>query len=132
MAGRRGRTVIGLQVVDSDGIELGYVSQEVPEALVLGEGTSGVLRLGRRYVERIEDRVYLKGPLAEIFANLNVVDNEGEYVGVVKDTVEGEESLDALIVEDEQGELVDVAVEDIRSIDEWVELSVSGDDLSES
>ena len=83
MAGRRGRTLVGLPVVDAEGIELGYVSAEQDNVLVLGEGSSGILRLGRRYVDRIEDKVFLKGPVVEIFANLNVVDNEGEFVGVV-------------------------------------------------
>jgi len=39
--------------------------------------------------------------------------------------------LDSFIVEDEQAEMVTVLLEDVRSIDEWVELSVSGDSLYE-
>lgn len=116
-----------MAVVDPDGIELGYVSAEEENFLVLGEGSAGLLRLGRRYLGAIEDKVNLKGPLVEILAGLNVVDNEGEFVGVVRDTVEGEDTLDSLIVEDEQGEMVTVVMEDVRSIDEWVELKVSGD-----
>ncbi len=118
-----------MPVVDPDGIELGYVSAEEENALVLGEGSGNVLRLGRRYIGSIGDKVNLKGTLAEIFSGLNVVDNEGEYVGVVRDTVEGEDVLDSLIVEDEQGEMITVEMEDVRSIDEWVELKVSGDEL---
>lgn len=132
MAGRKGRSLVGLQVVDAEGVELGYVSSEQSDFLVLGEGAAGILRLGRRYVQRIEDRVYLKGPLSEIFANLNVVDSEGEFVGVVRDTVEADDLLDSLIVEDETGEMVNVLMEDVRSIDEWVELSVTGDSLESS
>ncbi len=131
MAGRKGRAVVGLPVVDPDGVEVGYVSSEEPDFLLLGEGTSGRLRLGRRFVGRIEDKVYLTGPLVDIFAGLNVVDDEGEFVGVVKDTVEADDTLDSLIVEDESGELVTVLMEDVRSIDEWVELSVSGDSVGE-
>ncbi len=131
MAGRKGRSLIGLPVVDADGIELGYVSDEEDKQLVLGDGSSGILRLGRRYVDRIEDKVFLRGPAVEIFANLNVVDNEGEFVGVVKDTVEADDILDSLIIEDESGEMLSVLLEDVRSIDEWVELSVSGDALGE-
>ena len=131
MAGRKGRSLIGLSVVDADGIELGYVSAEQDHLLVLGDGSSGILRLGRRYVDRIEDKVFIRGPVVEIFANLNVVDNEGEFVGVVKDTVEADDILDSLIIEDESGEMVSVLLEDVRSIDEWVELSVSGDALGE-
>lgn len=131
MAGRKGRSLVGLPVVDSNGVELGYVSAEQDSVLVLGDGSTGLLKLGRRYVERIEDKVFLKGPVVEIFSGLNVVDNEGEFVGVVKDTVEADDILDSLIIEDESGEMVSVLLEDVRSIDEWVELSVSGDSLSE-
>lgn len=115
--------------MDTDGIELGYVSAEEPNFLVLGEGSAGIVRLGRRYVGSITDKVNLKGPAVEIFAGLNVVDNEGEYVGVVRDTVEAEDLLDSFILEDEQGEMLTVLLEDVRSIDEWVELSVGGDEL---
>jgi sporulation protein YlmC with PRC-barrel domain len=129
LAARKGPSLIGMAVVDPDGIELGYVSAEEEDILVLGEGSAGLVRLGRRYIGSIADKVNLKGTLAEIFAGLNVVDNEGEFVGVVRDTVEGEDSLDALIVEDEQGEMVNVAIEDVRSIDEWVDLKIAGDDI---
>ena len=77
------------------------------------------------------DRVTLKGSAAEIFTGLNVVDAEGEFVGVVRDTMEAEDVLDSFIIEDEQAEMVTVVLEDVRSIDEWVELSVSGDSLYE-
>ncbi|HEX9339909.1 MAG TPA: hypothetical protein VF992_01885 [Thermoplasmata archaeon] len=129
MAARRGRSLVGMAVVDSEGVEVGYVSVEEPNALLLGEGSSGRMRLGRRFVAEILDRVTLKGPAAEIFTGLNVVDSEGEFVGVVKDTMEAEDVLDSFIVEDEQGEMVTVLLEDVRSIDEWVELSVSGESL---
>jgi len=118
-----------MAVVDPDGIELGYVSSEEENFLVIGDGSSGILRLGRRYLGSIADRVTLKGPLVEILAGLNVVDNEGEFIGVVRDTVEAEDVLDSLILEDEQGEMITVLLEDVRTIDEWVELSVSGDSL---
>jgi sporulation protein YlmC with PRC-barrel domain len=118
-----------MAVVDPDGIELGYVSSEEENFLVIGDGSSGILRLGRRYLGSIADKVNLKGPLVEILAGLNVVDNDGEFVGVVRDTVEAEDVLDSLILEDEQGEMITVLLEDVRSIDEWIELSVSGDSL---
>ncbi|HYS74207.1 MAG TPA: hypothetical protein VEO96_09565 [Thermoplasmata archaeon] len=131
MAARRGRSIVGMAVVDTDGVEVGYVSGEEPNVLVLGEGSSGRMRLGRRFVAQILDRVTLTGSAAQIFTGLNVVDSDGEFVGVVKDTMEAEDVLDSLIVEDEQAEMVTVLLEDVRSIDEWVELSVSGDSLYE-
>lgn len=118
-----------MPVVDPEGIELGYVSVEEENFLVIGEGSAGILRLGRRFIGSIADKILLKGPLVEILAGLNVVDDEGEFVGVVRDTVEAEDVLDSLIIENEQGEMVTVLLEDVRAIDEWVELSVSGDAL---
>ncbi len=131
LAARRGHSLVGMSVVDADGVEVGYVSGEEPNALVLGEGSSGRMRLGRRFVRGIVDRVTLAGPASEIFAGLNVIDSDGEFVGIVRDTLEAEDVLDSFIIEDEQGEMVSALLEDVRSIDEWVELSVSGDSLYE-
>src|SRR5881296_202902 len=131
LAARRGRSLVGMAVVDGDGIEVGYVSGEETNTLVLGEGSGGRMRLGRRYVSGVADRVTLRGPAAEIFAGLNVVDSDGEFVGIVRDTNEADDVLDSFIVEDESGEMVNVLLEDVRSIDEWVELSVAGDTLYE-
>ncbi|MCI4372003.1 MAG: hypothetical protein L3J78_05070 [Thermoplasmata archaeon] len=131
MAARRGQSLVGKAVVDTDGVEVGYVSGEEPNVLVLGEGSGARMRLGRRYVRGVVDRITLAGPAAEIFAGLNVIDSDGEFVGIVRDTMETEDVLDAFIVEDEQGEMVNVLLEDVRSIDEWVELSVAGDSLYE-
>jgi len=131
LAARRGRSLVGMTVVDAEGVEVGYVSGEEPNVLVLGEGSAGRLRLGRRFVSGVVDRVTLKGPSAEIFAGLNVIDSDGEFVGIVRDTNEADDVLDSFIVEDEESTMVNVLLEDVRSIDEWVELSVAGDSLYE-
>ncbi|HKW43956.1 MAG TPA: hypothetical protein VJP06_07185 [Thermoplasmata archaeon] len=131
MTARRGGSLVGMAVVDAEGVEIGYVTAEEPKALVLGEGSTGRMRLGRRFVAQAMDRIMLAGPAAQVFAGLNVVDSDGEFVGIVRDTMEAEDVLDAFIVEDEQGEMVTVLLEDVRLIDEWVELSVAGDSLYE-
>lgn len=131
MATRRGSSLVGRSVVDPDGVELGYVAAEDPTFLVIGEGSAGTLRLGKRFINRIEDRILLKGSVAQLFSGLNVVDSQGDFVGIVRDTVEADDVLDSFIVEDEQGEMVTVILEDVRSIDEWLELSVTSDELSE-
>ena len=128
---RRGHSLVGMTVVDPEGIEVGYVSGEETNVLVLGEGSGGRMRLGRRYVSGVADRITLSGPVAQIFTGLNVVDSDGEFVGIVRDTNEADDVLDSFIVEDEQGEMMNVLLEDVRSIDEWVELSVAGDSLYE-
>lgn len=131
MAARRGSSLVGRSVVDTDGVELGYVASEDSTFLVIGEGSAGTLRLGKRYIDRIEDRILLKGSVAQLFSGLNVVDSQGDFVGIVRDTVEADDVLDSFIVEDEQGEMVTVILEDVRSIDEWLELSVTSEELSE-
>ena len=126
---RRGASLVGRSVVDSAGVEIGYVASEEPEFLVLGEGSVGRLRLDRRFIEHVADRIVLRGAASEVFAGLNVVDAQGEFVGVIRDTVEAEDTLDSFIVEDEQGEMVTVLLEDVRSIGEWMDLRVVGDAL---
>ena len=132
IAARRGTSLIGRSVVDAEGVEMGYVAAEDEKFLLIGEGTTGKLRLGRRFVDRITDRVVLRGNAVDLFTGLNVVDVQGEFVGVVRDTMESEDVLDSLIVEDEQGEMVTVLLEDVRSIDEWIELGVTADAMYEA
>lgn len=122
----------GKAVVDPEGIELGYVMSEDEKYLTVGEGPVGSLRLGKRFVERIADRVLLKAPVAQLFSGLNVIDAAGEFVGIVRDTIETEDTLDSMVVEDEEAEMVVVVLEDIKSIDEFVELDVTSEELYES
>ncbi|HEV8595588.1 MAG TPA: hypothetical protein VGR51_08680 [Thermoplasmata archaeon] len=120
---------IGKQVVDSEGVELGYVATEDDRYLTIAEGPVGKLRLGRRFVASAVDKIVLRGPAREIFTGLNVVDSGGEFLGVVRDTMEVEDTLDSLLVEDEGGEMLAVLLEDINAIDEWVDLDVSSEDV---
>ena len=73
-------------------------------------------------MDRVADRVLLKGTLVEMFTGLNVIDAGGEFVGIVRDMIETEDTWDSILVEDEEGEMVVVVLEDIKSIDEFVEL----------
>ncbi len=123
--------LIGKQVVDAEGVELGYVAHEDDRYLTIAEGPVGKLRLGRRYVADAGDRIVLRGPSRDLFSGLNVIDSAGEFVGIVRDTMETEDVLDSLIVEDEGGQMLDVLLEDIKAIDEWVDLDISSDQLYE-
>jgi len=127
-----GTGLVGKAVVDTNEIELGYVASEDERFLTVGEGPLGTLQLGRRWVDRVADRVFLKGALVDMFTGLNVIDSAGEFVGVVRDTIETEDTWDSIVVEDEDGEMVVVVLEDIKSIDEFVELDVTGDELYQS
>lgn len=122
---------IGRQVVDTEGVEIGYVTAEDERFLTIAEGPVGKLRLGRRFVASATDRVVLRGPSREMFTGLNVVDNLGEFLGVVRDTLETETLLDSFLVEDEAGEMLSVLLEDVQAIDEWVALEVSAEQLYE-
>jgi len=117
--------------VDAEGVEMGFVAAEEGQFLVVEQGPVSRLRLSRRYVGQVDDRIVLRGPVAEIFAGLNVVDANGEFVGIIRDTIEAEDVLDSFVVEDERGEMVTVLLEDVRAIDEWMELDIAGDDLYE-
>ncbi len=121
--------LIGRQVVDSEGVELGYVAAEDDRYLTIAEGPLGKLRLGRRFIASTGDRIVLRGASRDLFAGLNVVDNLGEFVGVVRDTMETEDVLDSLLVEDEGGEMLSVLLEDIRAIDEWIDLDLSAEQV---
>jgi len=121
--------LIGRQVVDSEGVELGYVATEDEKFLTIAEGPVGQLRLGRRFIASAADRVVLKGPARDLFTGLNVVDNAGEFIGIVRDTMEVEDTLDSILIEDEGGEMLAVLLEDIKQIDEWVDLDVGADDV---
>jgi len=99
--------------------------------LRLAEGPIRNVGLGRRFVKQVTDKVVLGGPASEIFSGLNVIDSSGEFVGIIKDTVESGDVLDSLIVEDEEGGMLVVVMEDISVMDEWVELRVSAEELEE-
>lgn len=118
-------------MTDSDGVEVGYVNDVDEKFLKIGEGSLGQIKIGRKFISMVTDRVVLNGPAATIFSGLNVIDSDGEFVGVVRDTVESGEVLDSVILEDEEGNMLVAVMEDILAIDEWVELRISGGDLHE-
>ncbi|TLZ53679.1 MAG: hypothetical protein E6K17_09305 [Methanobacteriota archaeon] len=130
--GSPGHGLVGKAVVDTEGVEIGFVMTEDEKFLTVGEGPIGSIRLGKRFVDRVADRVLLKGTLVEMFTGLNVIDAGGEFVGIVRDTIETEDTWDSILVEDEEGEMVVVVLEDIKTIDEFVELDVTGDELYET
>lgn len=121
--------LIGKSVVDSEGVELGYVNAEDDRFLRLAKGPSGTLFLGKRLVHNVGDRITLGAPIFELLNNMNVVDSLGEYVGIVRDVVESGGMLDSIVAEDEEGEMVMVLLEDIRTIDQWIELALSQEEL---
>jgi len=122
-----GLSLVGKSVVDPNGVEIGYVQDADEQYLRLGEE----LVLGRQLVGRVLDKVVVRGRWGDLLGGLNVIDNLGEFVGVVKTTVE-DGSLQSLVVEDEDGEKVTVQVGRVRAIDQWIELRVAQGELYES
>jgi len=112
---------VGKAVVDPNGVELGYVQEADEQYLKMS--VAG-LQLGRQFVERVLDKVFVRGRWSEILSGMNIVDNTGEFVGVVKETVEDGYNLKSLVLEDEEGEKVTIALESVRAIDNWIELHV--------
>ncbi len=124
-------SLVGKQVTDSDGVEVGYVLDADDRFLRLAEGPMGSIRIGKRFVQGVTDKIILSGPASTIFTTLNVIDSGGEFVGIVRDTVESGDVLDSLIIEDEDGDMIIALIEDVGMIDEWVELRISSDELHE-
>ena len=124
-------SLVGKVVDDTEGIEVGFVAHADARYLSLGGGPEAAFRLGRRFVGLIADRVTLKAPIHELFANLNVIDRDGEFVGVLRDTIDMEDVFDSIIIEDEEGRLLTALTEEIRLIDEFIELSATGEELEQ-
>ncbi len=124
-------SLVGKQVTDSDGIEVGYVLDADDRFLRLAEGPMGSIKIGRRFVQGVTDKITLNGPASAMFSTLNVIDSAGEFVGIVRDTVESGDVLDSIIIEDEEGDMIIALIEDVGIIDEWVELRISSDELHE-
>src|SRR2546428_14155327 len=87
--------LVGKAVVDTEGIELGYVMTEDDRFLTVGEGPMGSMQLGKRFVDRVADRVLLKGTIVEMFNGLNVMDSAGEFVGMGREPIETEDAWDS-------------------------------------
>jgi len=120
--------LVGKPVVDPMGIEIGYVQGVDDRFLHLHEGG---LILGRRFVDRVIDKVVVRGRWQDLLSGMNVVDNAGEFVGIVKDTVDEDYALRSLVLEDEEGEQITVPRDSLHAIDDWIELQVSQGDLYE-
>jgi sporulation protein YlmC with PRC-barrel domain len=118
--------LVGKPVVDPNGVEIGTVQAADDRFLTL---QGGEIHLGRRFVQHVQDKVFVRARWHEILRGLNTVDNAGEFVGVVKDTVEDNYALKSLVLEDEEGAKVTIGVERVRFIDEWIELGVGQSEI---
>ncbi|MBM4249016.1 MAG: hypothetical protein FJ149_06210 [Euryarchaeota archaeon] len=110
------RTLLGKRVVDTEGLELGFVDEVTKDELKVGEGPFREwLKIKRNYVGDIGEEIRLLEPLQEMLQDIEVIDSLGRTVGWVTDVIATGDVVDGLIVKSPRGNLF-VLLEDIRSI----------------
>jgi len=114
--GQDGRALVGKRVVDTDGLELGFVDEVTKDELKVGEGPfSEWLRIKRNYVGDIGEEVRLLEPLQELLQDVEVIDSDKKSIGWVTDVIATGDVVDGIIVKSPRGNLF-VLLEDICSI----------------
>lgn len=110
------RDLVGKRVVDTDGLELGFVDEVTGDELKVGEGPfRDWLKIRRNYIGDIGEEVRLLEPLQELLQDVEVIDSLGKTVGWVTDVIATGDVVDGLIVKSPRGNLF-VLLEDICSI----------------
>jgi sporulation protein YlmC with PRC-barrel domain len=109
-------SLMGKRVVDTDGLELGYVDDVSEDELTVGEGPfSEWLKIQRNYVGDVGEEVRLLEPLQELLQDVEVIDSAQKSIGWVTDVIATGDVVDGLIVKGPRGNLF-VLLEDICSI----------------
>jgi sporulation protein YlmC with PRC-barrel domain len=110
------KALLGKRVVDTDGLELGYVDEVSKDELTVGEGPfSDWLKIRRNYIGDVGEEVRLLEPLQELLQDVEVLDSEGQSIGWVTDVIATGDVVDGIIVKGPRGSLF-VLLEDICSI----------------
>jgi len=112
-------------VVDPDGVELGFVSEWKDGLIEVSEGPFGELLLEDKYVREEGDRLVLAKSMMELLEGLEVFDFEGVKVGTVEEAVVADGVLDSLVVKEVDDRLIDVVLEDIFRIGDYVVLDIT-------
>ncbi len=119
------RALIGRKVVDTEGLELGFVDEVSSDELTVGEGPfSEWLRIKRNYIGDIGEEVRLLEPLQEMLHDIEVIDSDGKSVGWVTDVIATGDVVDGLIVRSPRGNMF-VLLEDICSIGGTLTLDIT-------
>ncbi len=124
--GRTGdRSLLGKRVVDTDGLELGYVDDISKTELTVGEGPfSDWLKIQRNYIGDIGEEVRLLEPLQEMLQDVEVFDSAQKSIGWVTDVIATGDVVDGIIVKGPRGNLF-VLLEDICSIGGTLTLDIT-------
>jgi sporulation protein YlmC with PRC-barrel domain len=128
-AGEDDKALIGKRVVDTEGLELGFVDEVSRDELTVGEGPfSEWLRIKRNYIGDVGEEVRLLEPLQEMLQDIEVFDSDGRSVGWVTDVIATGDVVDGLIVKSPRGNLF-VLLEDICSIGGKLTLDITRSEL---
>ena len=110
------KALLGKRVVDTDGLELGFVDEVTKDELKVGEGPfSEWLRIKRSYIGDIGGEVRLLEPLQELLQDVEVLDSNNKSIGWVTDVIATGDVVDGIIIKSPRGNLF-VLLEDICSI----------------
>jgi hypothetical protein len=120
-----GKALIGKRVVDTDGLELGFVDSVTEDELTVGEGPfSDWLKIKRNYIGDVGDEVRLLEPLQELLQDVEVLDSTKKSIGWVTDVIATGDVVDGIIVKGPQGNLF-VLLEDICTIGGTLTLDIT-------
>jgi len=129
-SGADGKALLGKRVVDTEGLELGYVDEVSADELTVGEGPfSEWLRIKKNFIGDVGDEVRLLEPLQELLQDVEVFDAKGRSIGWVSDVIATGDVVDGLIVKGPRGTLF-VLLEDICSIGGTLTLDITYAELA--
>lgn len=127
------KSLIGLKVVDKDGLELGYIDEEEQDFVKVSEGAifGDWLRLHRTFLGDIGGKeVVLLDSLQSLIEDLIVKDCRGRALGVVRDIVAAGDVVDHIIVEAGKGKFLFVTLEDINTIGTDIALDITREEVA--
>jgi hypothetical protein len=120
-----GKALLGKRVVDTDGLELGFVDSATEDELTVGEGPfSDWLKIKRNYIGDVGEEVRLLEPLQELLQDVEVLDSARKSIGWVTDVIATGDVVDGIIVKGPRGNLF-VLLEDICSIGGTLTLDIT-------
>lgn len=122
--------MIGKRVVDSEGIELGFVSKAEEKFIEVSEGLFDELLLEKDYIgSEQKEEIILRDTVFNLLSGLKVEDSKGEEIGVVKETVSAGDVLDTLIIETKDDKLVFIVLEEIYKIANTISLDIDAKEV---
>ena len=121
--------MIGKRVVDSEGVELGFVSKIEEEFVEVSEGPFDELLLSKKYIGTEKEEVVLRDTVFNLLEGLKVEDSNGEKIGEVKETVSAGDVLETLIIETYDNKLVYIVLEEIYKIADTISLDIDAKEV---